>query len=103
MNRVPDVQVGPAVERPPVGDPRSHYRGLESGALRHRPGRREAAVAPAADPEPFRVGDSAVYQVIEPGQHVPEILAAHVADIRLRERHAPAGGAAVVRHEHCDS
>src|SRR5262249_50894427 len=55
---VPCAYLGHAVERAPVADAGAHHGRLEAIGLRDRPGSHKAAVAPAADAQPLRVGDA---------------------------------------------
>ncbi len=88
-------------KRDPIRDPRVGDRCFEALAVaRARPGGEVAAVGGAADPDAVRIDQADLGQVIDPGNHVDELLTSEVAVIRLGEGHAPASAPAVVGHQH---
>src|SRR5438132_863437 len=79
-------QVAGHDHRAPVADPRAHDGRLEATRLRHGPGRHEAALTPAADPQARGVGDPALDRGIDHAHDVAVVGPAHIAPRGRRKR-----------------
>ena len=84
----------------PVGDTGTDDPGAEPVGLCHRPCCEEAALAPAADPQSCRVGDTALDGGVHGGENVAPLGSAHVATHRGGESLAVPHATAVVGHQH---
>src|SRR6266849_3054738 len=79
-----------------VREARAGNRGFEARRLRNGPLRHVAAIRPAANGEPFAVGNTSCHEVVDARHHVAVIATAPVATIHLNEFLAVTAGASNV-------